>query len=81
MTMIEKVARALANNTRIRLGYTDSNYAEYNWSKFTSDAKVAIEAMREPTSDMVGKACGAIEINRTEVKTVYGTMIDAALKE
>lgn len=37
--------------------------------------------MREPTSYMIGKACENIIVSRTNAKRIYGSMIDAALKE
>lgn len=78
MTMIEKVAKALANNTRIRLGYTDDNYAEYNWQKYTSDAKAAIEAMKEPTEEMIS-VCHSTCFTCGGHIEGYQLMIEAAL--
>ncbi len=85
--MIERVAKALADNARIRLGYTDSNYAEYNWEKFSSDAIAAISAMREPTHKMAGVgddmafcAMGSPSNWSSCAREAWRAMIDEALK-
>ncbi len=89
MNMIEKVAEAIydafeLNNDRGGYmgkykGYFDENRTtidgEFNLSKI---AKAAIQAMREPTEEMlkVGQSVDDIDLG-----TQYNFMIDAALKE
>lgn len=55
-------------------------YVEAHWREFINDATFAIEAMREPTEEML-KAVGAN--NRDyfggETESLYTAMIDAAL--
>lgn len=79
--MIERVARALA-------GYEYADGNDEPWEPFVGLARVAIEAMREPSEMMI-----AIGINQAEDCTadwtasaacvaehVYRQMIDAALE-
>ncbi len=71
MTMIEKVARAIAVQVQINQGYqypTDDN-----WQINHAVAKAAIKAMREPTEEM---ECAVLVEGRNEI---YQLMIDAAL--
>lgn len=65
MTMIEKVARAIAC----------SNENDIHWNGYIVCAKAAIEAMREPTEEMKD-----VCVNMVWVST-YQKMIDVALKE
>lgn len=76
MTMIEKVARALIKQTEADCGYRFPS--ETNWRYCYKKAKAAIEAMREPTDEMVD--AGAYDLDMT-VAMQYRKMIDAALKE
>ena len=102
MNMIERVARAMA---RAQLGYDDytANFAwdrtpdlpklgdpisKLEWMTF---ARAAIEAMREPTEEMLNGSTNA-EISHTwsregegitmdSVADIWSEMISAALKE
>ena len=79
MTMIEKVARAICN--------IDGG-SEYDWELWKSLAVAAIEAMREPTPEMINSAnemdiihwdyschiCGGAKFS-------WQLLINAALKE
>lgn len=73
MNMIEKIARAQAaicSNCKM--------LDKEDWKSHLQDAKAAIEAMREPTEEML--AC----IDTTDdpgTAAIYTEMIDAALKE
>lgn len=73
MTMIEKVARALANSADV----THVNWEEQDWPEFIEQAKAAIEAMREPNEEM-WNACDNWNDSPTET---WPKMINAALKE
>ena len=64
--MIERVARGLCS------------YSEFMWQDNIPKAKAAIEAMREPTDEMVA---AGFEPGCFEVRSVYTAMINAALKE
>ncbi len=68
MTMIKKVALAIANAE----GFP---YGALNYIRI---ARIAIEAMREPTEEMLD--AGAYDLDMT-LKMQYQRMIDAALKE
>lgn len=68
MTMIERVARAIHFNM--------TGDTERSCSICIDLAKVAIEAMKEPTEEMID--AGAYDLDMT-VKTQYQNMIDAAL--
>lgn len=83
MTMIEKVARAIARSIDID---PDDGRAEdaMKWIRIT--AKAAIEAMREPSDEMIIAADIYVEDGSEwgKQKTIvegYQQMIDAALKE
>lgn len=83
MNMIEKVARALVTSSGLD---PDQQYGRHGpeWKLYVDNAKAAIEAMREPTPEMLVSedihwgyschVCGGL-------KSGYETMIDAALKE
>ncbi len=68
MNMIEKVAKAMAL-------YEDS--MEDYWKRYTGLAKAAIEAMREPSEEMIYQGPGDPYMD----KEVWAKMIDAALKK
>lgn len=74
-TMIDKVAMALA----------DSLDDSLSWMDYREQATTAIEAMREPTQEMVARGSwasyGGGEIGSTGSKNAWRKMIDAALKE
>ena len=68
--MVERVARAMAE----RAGFSWEHCTQEQWK---SDARAGIEAMREPTKEMVRAA----EANAGAPYTyAYRDMIDAALK-
>lgn len=81
MNMIEKVERAMAK----QLGEA------VFWVSYLSQAKAAIEAMREPTEEMnkIGASepiyhcweIGGEFTNDESAGEIYSRMIDAALKE
>jgi hypothetical protein len=87
MTMIERVARAMTedfvNDQLDNIEINPRRYADDNWKSYASMARAAIEAMREPTDEMVD----AGRIARMNVAGGYDgpsgweAMIDAALKE
>lgn len=105
MTMVDKVARALAANAWRRGNSRDTNFysmrypggeADYVSQQshlYMDDARAAIEAMREPTAQMLtethelvigfGGDDGTYNIHCEDwqAKDVWMTMIDAALKE
>lgn len=74
MNMIEKVARAIENKC--------SSHLDIGARGAVLLSKAAIEAMREPTDEMINAAIKArpycIE---SEIKSMHVAMIDVALKE
>lgn len=75
MTMIERVARAMAeNHWPVDFEGTKAGYVETHWHFHADDARAAIEAMREPTEAMKDAAFG-------NDPTLWSRMIDAALQE
>ncbi len=73
--MIEQVARALA-----RHGHREG---ESWWPAYTDAARVAIEAMREPTEDMKRAGWRAIpehDFGNVAAASVWDAMIDEALQ-
>lgn len=86
MNMIEQVARALARLTLTEAGqkafdydvnYFKAAFAPSEQIKFLVQAKAAIEAMREPTEEMLKAGDSSV----VYTKDLYQSMIDAALKE
>lgn len=73
--MIERVARAICETTS---GTGD----DHQWEMFVDEARAAIEAMREPTPQMVdsGMACEAGTFEE-DIQRIFKTMIDTALSE
>lgn len=91
--MVEVVARALARTAARRLDVRDNGffykkwpggvdeYVGANWLDYESDARAAIEAMREPTVRMV-QAGWAVNGYRGDMTSAeWSAMIDAALAE
>ena len=74
MNMIEKVARALVNSADV----THVNWKEKDWPEFVEQARVAIEAMREPTEEIKNVETGSIHYTQVEL---WNEFINAALKE
>lgn len=76
MRMVEKVARAMAENA----GFNWENCAQSQWE---SDATAAIKAMREPTDQMTvyGLEClpeGRHMTGAGDVQTMWRSMVDVA---
>ena len=69
MTMIEKVAKAICKAER---------YHQDSYELYIPAAKAAIEAMQEPTDEMLD--AGAYDLDMT-LEIQYKNMIDEALKE
>lgn len=97
--MIERVARALCTHHYEKIvGGSIAKHihmlcnVEQNWPRFVDAAKVAIEAMRDPTDSMKvagGLKCESIMFENDpeangiifhDMGLVFGAMIDAALK-
>ena len=85
-SMIERVARAICRaNCTPDMSAEDIDCQEENaWDMWVPEARAAIEAMREPTEEML--YCGDAQISdwdRTheDVRAAWHAMIDAALKE
>lgn len=77
--MAERVARALSAKRHLRMGGADAETLVQgipNWHYCVDDAKVAIEAMREPTPEMADAA----SCLRADPNEIWDAMIDAALK-
>lgn len=91
MNMVERVARAICGDKQIDpYPFTNAFYVptesmqQKAWTWFVKDAKAAIEAMREPTEEMLKAVKNAqIYLNMTDEgwKEAHRVMIDAALKE
>lgn len=77
--MIEKVARAINEFNKNSTDETWLRYRQENsWMQFEAIAKVAIQAMREPSEEMLD----VFDDNwYNGTKVAYLAMIDAALKE
>lgn len=80
--MIKKVAKAICREHIINVRYFDNKSEEYlqkavedNYCDFLKIAMIAIEAMREPTDEMIE----AVK-HDYGAKGIYQDMIDAALK-
>lgn len=89
MNMIEKVARAMCrrqinkNESLWKQNRTEEfkqSAEDYAWKNYIDEACAAIEAMREPTEEMINILDGSIG-SSGEAKLAYHAMIDAALKE
>lgn len=89
MNMVEKVARALARSELTALGkeafdkninyYTDC-FSKADRDMFEGKARIAIEAMHEPTEGMLTSVCND-DRSKDNANSIYIVMIDAALKE
>lgn len=88
--MVERVAKAIFDilNKENTSGEYIGDY-RFHGKETTLDgsfdlniaAKAAIEAMREPTDEMVIQGMLGIVVAPDNSKTIYQAMIDAALKE
>ena len=82
--MVERVARALClsrknvPNECYREGFKEE-FVNKNWHLFVDDARAAINAMYEPTPNMVEEAA-CLDGQSTAV-AVWHAMIETALKE
>lgn len=89
MTMIEKVARALYERESKRRKHTVGSNILLPWDEcktaFMEDACVAIEAMRDPSEEILNAFGGHYGFsppeNRDKALPKWHAMIDAALKE
>lgn len=71
--MVERVAKAIRDTNANTVGLTFTELSE-------AMARAAIEAMREPTPEMMQAYVHAfVSKDRFEGEKVYGQMIDAAL--
>lgn len=86
MTMIERVARALAKKER---GKYPTPEGDESWGLWLGFARTAIDAMREPTETMIDAAHEDwawgpgtnLDDTDADATRCWGTMIDAALKD
>lgn len=82
MTMIERVARAIAKS---------AHGDDEGWAAWVDEARAAIEALRVPTRRMIEAGCNPphdmvyrdsrADEERARSAAVFGAMIDAALSE
>lgn len=72
--MVERVAKAICKLHHAKLDCTP-----YTINLYKVHAKAAIEAMREPTKEMLNSYCSACD--HYSCKICYQSYIDAALKE
>ena len=89
--MIERVAKAMcryraknpvdgmSGTPRYEDGPLLDTYIQINWAWWESDARAAIEAMREPTECMVAAARRSAPYDR-DAGEVWPLMIDEALR-
>jgi hypothetical protein len=78
--MVERVARALCRSAA--LGDPGQAYIDANWPNYSTAARAAIEAMREPTEAMIGAGRGALPNfcpEDSDALVCWQDMIDAAL--
>lgn len=79
--VVERVARALCLSDLVHvalggeIGPSETAYADGNWPKYERKARAALEALREPTPEMVEAGAG-----RLADGPAWRAMIDAALK-
>lgn len=91
-TMVEMVARALCSRSIVGNAFTfkgetipREKFIDDQWPSFKGQARAAIEAMREPTHDMLvmmWKAHGEEDPSDTaaQFRKAYKAAIDVALK-
>lgn len=79
--MVEKVAIAIfcarENDTQEMWDRSRGPWKD----EYRQQARAAIEAMKEPTEEMVITGAYVLDQKPSEAKTTYTAMIDAALKE
>ena len=71
MSMVERVARALARH--------DNPKHENWWPSYDTRARAAIEAMKDPTIEMMKQARAHHEGEHYLPHSLFNSMIDAAL--
>lgn len=83
--MVEKVARAIC---RSMLQDPDIDYEVHHqdglvkgWKMYEMEARAAIQAMRDPTGNMVDAGCFCQPSPFGDASSVWKAMIDAALSE
>lgn len=86
MTMIEQVARVLIqheweNTDKACCSLTKEEYELYHWKSKQGEARAAIEAMREPSDEMLGTAMSYVPRVKANLKFDWQAMIDKALEE
>ncbi len=75
--MVERVAQAIAKATN----ETWAGFSESHKNMHRIRARAAIEAMREPTAEMIEEGrVGALEISTNAVVTTWRGMVDRALR-
>jgi hypothetical protein len=83
MTLIERVARAIAVFHRLGTDYVapdgSRHPVEPRWEEWTDHARAAIEAMREPTEAMI--EAYAYDMYEPDPREQWQKMLDAGLKE
>lgn len=77
--MIERVARAICAANREAPDSDLNNYGAPAWQMYVADAAAAIEAMREPSNEMIDAAANLPDV--FGMGDEYRAMIDAALQE
>lgn len=83
MTIIERVARALAIHHAKKCGVDIDSAVEYsnnNWQSHEDYVRTVIKGMREPSDKMLEAGMKAFGDNLA-MPAIYQAMIDAALKE
>lgn len=80
MTMIERVARAIYEESDWSREQPWGNLPNAHRVPYLADAKAAIEAMRDPTRDMYKSANDAL-VPALDASACWDAMIDAALRE
>jgi hypothetical protein len=88
--MIERGARALATKHYVnRFGRPEDDAivvgnVDANWHIFSEDSRTVIDAMREPTEAMINNPLARCyntgQFADKEVRRIYSSMIDEALK-
>ena len=95
-SMVERVAKAICRQANLDDGYADNATLQASidggmWRNHTGQARAAIEAMREPTDEMIVAGYNAADLWNASAhpmsnvimraKATYEGMLDAALAE
>lgn len=78
--VIERVARAIASSAAAAFGDRAIHYVENNWGAYTNQARAAIAALREPTTEVVN-SFSCYEESKEEIAEYWKRAIDTLLKE